>query len=74
MIDLKKLKEFQSAIQKISDEICEHAQKDLKAKCYDNCPYKRLCELLTCAKCRTVIMEDNSNNPNFRKRRTKYDK
>ena len=67
MLDIKKLKEFQSAIEKISYEICEHASTDLKAKCSDECPYWRLCELLTRAKCRTVIMEHNPNKPNFRK-------
>lgn len=66
MLDLKKLKEFQSAIEKVSLEICEHAQNDLNFNCSngDNCPYKRLCEILTLAKCRAVIMEHNPNNPN----------
>ena len=67
MLDLKKLKEFQSAIDKISNEICEHATTDLNAKCSDEdcvCPYWRLCEILTLAKCRALIMEHNPKNPN----------
>ena len=66
MIDLKKLSEFQSAIEKVSLEICEHAQKDLKSNCTigDKCPYQRLCEILTQAKCRAVIMQHNPDNPN----------
>ena len=63
MLDLKKLKEFQSAIEKVSLEICEHVQNDLKSDC-SKCPYYRLCEILTIAKCRMIIMEHNPNNPN----------
>lgn len=68
MIDLKKLNEFQSAIEKVSLEICEHAQTDLKSNCTsgDTCPYKRLCEILTQAKCRMAIMQYNPENPNKR--------
>lgn len=66
MIDLKKLSEFQSAIEKVSLEMCEHAQKDLKSKCSDECPYHRLCEILTLAKCRMTIMQHNPDNPNKR--------
>jgi hypothetical protein len=65
MLDIKKLKEFQSEIEKISYEICRHATADLKAKCYDDCPYRRLCDLLTRAKCRITIMKHNPNNPNY---------
>jgi hypothetical protein len=65
MIDIKKLKEFQSAIEKINYEICEHAITDLKATCSDDCPYRRLCDLITRAKCRITIMEHRPNNPNF---------
>ena len=65
MIDLKKLKEFQSAIEKINYEICKHATTDLKANCSDLCPYRRLCDLLTRAKCRTILMEHHPDNPNF---------
>jgi hypothetical protein len=67
MIDLKKLSEFQSAIEKVSLEICEHAQKDLKSNCGSisvKCPYQRLCTILTQAKGRAMIMQHNPNNPN----------
>jgi hypothetical protein len=65
MIDIKKLKEFQSAIEKIRYEICEHATTDLKARCSNECPYRRLCDLIILAKSRTVIMESHPDNPNF---------
>ena len=65
MIDLKKLKEFQSTINEIKYEICRHATIDLKAKCSDDCPYRRLCDLITRAKCRIILMEHNPDNPNF---------
>ena len=66
MLDLKKLKEFQSAIGNICVEICEHAQKDLKSNCTvgDKCPYQRLCDILTQAKGRALMMEHNPDNPN----------
>jgi hypothetical protein len=64
MIDLKKLSEFQTTIEKVSLEICEHAQKDLKSTCLDECPYKRLCEILTIAKYQAVIMQHNHENLN----------
>ena len=66
MIDLKKLSEFQSAIEKVSLEICEHAQNDLNSNCTigDKCPYKRLCEILTQAKSRMILMHHNPDNPN----------
>lgn len=64
MIDLKKLNEFYSAIENVSLEMCNHAQKDLKSDCTDKCPYKRLCEILTLAKCRMTIMQHNPENPN----------
>lgn len=64
MIDNKKLIEFQSEIEKISYEICKHAMSDLKADCY-SCPYRRLCNLLTRAKSRILIMKHRPNNPNF---------
>lgn len=31
---------------------------------HNGCPYKRLCEILTLAKCRMIIMEHNPENPN----------
>ena len=65
MIDIKKLKEFQSAINELNYEICRHATVDLKAKCSDKCPYRRLCDLITRAKCRITIMENHPDNPNF---------
>ena len=65
MIDIKKLKEFQSSLDKFSLEICKHATTDLKAKCSEYCPYRRLCDLLTLAKSRIVIMEHRPYNPNF---------
>lgn len=65
MLDIEKLKSFRFAIDEISYEICRHATSDLKAKCFDDCPYRRLCDLLTRAKCRITIMEHHPNNPNF---------
>jgi hypothetical protein len=65
MLDIKELEEFESEIKNISYEICRHATSDLKAKCGDNCPYRRLCDLLTRAKCRITIMKHNPNNPNY---------
>jgi hypothetical protein len=64
MIDLKKLSEFQSAIEKVSLEICEHAQNDLKTSNCAECPYQRLCVILTTAKCRMTMMQHNPDNPN----------
>lgn len=64
MIDLKKLNEFYSAIEKVSLDVCDHTQKDLKSDCTDKCPYKRLCEILTLAKSRMIIMHQNPDNPN----------
>jgi hypothetical protein len=68
MIDLKKLSEFQSAIKKVNLEICEHVKKDLKpnleSDCSAKCPYHRLCEILTLANCRAMIMQHNPENPN----------
>lgn len=64
MIDLKKLNEFQSIMTDVSLKICEHVQKDLNGKCGDNCPYRRLCDLLCLAKSRIVIMKHNPDNPN----------
>lgn len=68
MIDLKKLSEFQSTIKKVSLEICEHVKKDLKSNlksdCSDECPYRRVCEILTLANCRMTIMQYNPENPN----------
>lgn len=65
MIDLEKLNEFYSAIEKVSLEVCDHAQKDLKSNCStDKCPYRRLCDILTQAKCRMIIMQHNPENPN----------
>jgi hypothetical protein len=68
MIDLKKLSEFQTTIEKVSLEICEHVKKDLKpnleSDCSAECPYHRLCEILTIAKYQTVIMLHNHENPN----------
>jgi hypothetical protein len=66
MIDLKKLSEFQSAIEKVSLEMCKHAQNDLESTCVfgDKCPYQRLCDILTLAKCRMTIMQHNPDNPN----------
>ena len=65
MIDLKKLNDFQSVIAKVSLEICDHVQKDLNSNCTrGKCPYQRLCEILTQAKCRAMIMRHNPENPN----------
>jgi hypothetical protein len=65
MIDIKKLEEFQSEIEKISYEICRHATVDLKTmNCNADCPYRRLCDLITRAKCRIIIMKHYPNNPN----------
>jgi hypothetical protein len=68
MIDLKKLNEFQSAVKKVHLEICEHVKKDLKpnleSDCSAECPYHRLCEILTLASCRMTIMQYNPENPN----------
>ena len=66
MIDIKKLEEFQSEIEKISYEICRHTTADLKAmNCYADCPYRRLCDLITRAKCRITVMKHRPDNPNF---------
>lgn len=64
MIDLKKLSEFQSTVKKVSLEICEHAQNDLKTSNCADCPYQRLCVILTQAKGRMEIMQYNPGNPN----------
>ena len=64
MLDLKKLNEFQSALADVSLKICEHASNDLNGKCGDNCPYRRLCNLLCLAKSRMVLMHHNPDNPN----------
>lgn len=64
MIDLKKLNEFQTSLEKVSLEICEHAQNDLKTSNCADCPYQRLCLILTQARCRATMMQHNPGNPN----------
>lgn len=79
MLDIKKLKVIQYAIKRVRYEVCKHAItdlhaiSDLKENCYNDgcdCPYRRLCELLTCAYGRSLFMEDNPDRPNF----SKYDR